>query len=852
MSLIISALLFSNNYHLVFLIMIKSFVSLLFLLVCLPLTVHSQGADSISARFTESQISIDGILDEDAWENAYIISDFIQYEPVEGLPATKKTEVRLLYGTDDLYIGAVMYDDPDAIENTLGRRDELNRADWFMVSIDSYFNRRNAYTFAVNAAGVQMDGQQGSRLDLSWDAIWFSSVRITDAGWIAEIRIPYSMLRFPDVEEQTWGIHFTRRIPRLGEISEWPHIPRTERSNLVARYGQITGIKDIEPRRNIEIRPYILSGYDIYENTIEPGKAEHDYMINIGGDIKVGLGPNIMLDATVNPDFGQVEADPAVLNLTAFETFFTEKRPFFTEGADIFRFGIGRSSLFYTRRIGAREPIIGAAKVSGRSADGLSFGILGTTAGKSFNPAHNYGVVRASQQLGHYSSAGGILTAYQSPAKNGIGWQSMTGGVDWDLRFVDNLYSFEGIAAFANRNSLIAGREDESGFMSGLTFRRREGTIDGHVTFLVFSDQYNPNDIGWTSFEQNFYEAWSGLTYNIRGGQAIGPFQRANISFRNRQRYSYRELWNMGDYWVLRTDFTTRDFQSIRFNSIFSEILGGYDIWETRGLDRWARPYSIEFTGEYITDERKNWKITPGGSYKLFADGGYEYSMGLQGDWDIGTRISFSGILESEWERSVTAWASNETFMKANGDWMIGSLSASPDALSPEDFTSFDDNGLLEPMLINVDEYSPGQYYLPVFGERDTRSLDFTIRSSLTFTNSLSLQLYTQLFLARGKYDNFSILVNPDELASFTSYPKQRDFNYKTLQTNLVMRWEYRPGSTVYLVWTQGRRERDELNPLAPPRDSSPYDRSLDRQIGDVFGIFPHNTFMLKINYAFF
>jgi hypothetical protein len=826
-----------------------------------PVILFSSQTGSIPAVTAGSQIVIDGRPDEEAWQNAPVIDNFIQLQPAEGQPATRKTEVRILFGEDNLYISAVMYDDPEGIENTLGRRDELNRADWFIISIDSYFNRRSAYTFGVNAAGVQLDGQQAgiimhnpalpAGLDPSWNAIWFSAVSLYSDGWSAEMRVPYSMLRFPDVGTQTWGIHITRRVPRLGEISEWPYIPVTERSNLVARYGQITNIQGIGPRRNIQFRPYALTGIDIFENPDSPGTGSYKTRQDIGGDIKFGLGSNMMLDVTVNPDFGQVEADPAVLNLTAFETFFAEKRPFFIEGADIFQFGIGMSRLFYTRRIGAREPIIGAAKVSGRSARGFSFGILGTTAGNNFNPSHNYGVIRASQQIGNYSSAGGIITAYRSPSGEGIGWQSMTGGIDWDTRMANNRYSFEGIAAFSDRRSLIPEQEDEGGFMSGLIFRKREGIVDGHITLLVFSDRYNPNDIGWTSFEQNFYEAWSGLTYNIRAGQAFGPFQRANIRLYHRQRYSYLEWWNMGDFFQLRSEWMTRNFQLIRFSTSFSEMLGGYDIWETRGLGRWARPSHAAVTGEYNSDHRKSRKITPVGRYKVFSDGGREFGLGLQGSQDIGTRFSFSGMLDGNWGNSITAWASNESFKQTNGDWMIGNRSVAPALLSSEDYTMFDDSGLLQPALNDVGQYSPGVYHVPVFGQRDTRSLDLTLRGSLTFTSTLSFQMYTQFFLARGRYDNFSILINPDQLIRFDSYPKRGDFNYQSLRSNFVMRWEYRPGSTIYMVWTHGRGKRDEMNPLAPGA-GSPYERPFNRQVVDIFNIFPNNTFMVKFDYAFF
>ena len=845
--------------------MLYSFLRLSFTLVFFTaLVTTAQQLTTIRATPTEHVISINGFLDEPAWEEAEVIQEFFQREPAEGSPATRKTEVRILFGADNVYVGAIMYDTPHEIENTLGRRDEFNRADWLLVSFDSYFNRRTAYTFAVNAAGVQLDGQQGriptittsgiSRiegLDISWDAIWFSAVRITNEGWMAELRIPYSMLRFPGVEEQTWGLHIARRIPRLGEVTEWPYIPRTERANLVARYGQIQGIMNLKPRRNLQIRPYLLTGLDIIESATQPGKGDSDTRIDVGGDIKVGLGPNIMLDVTINPDFGQVEADPAVLNLTAFETLYTEKRPFFVEGAEIFQFGIGRSSLFYTRRMGAREPIIGAAKVSGRSAGGLSFGLLGTSAGHNFKPSHNYGLIRGSQQLGKYSSAGAILTMFQSPAGNGSGWQSMTGGVDWDLRFGENRFSFEGIAAFANREPLVAGQEGQRGFMGGLIMKKREGIIDGHVTLLVFSDRYNPNDIGWTSFEQNFYEAWSGLTYNIHAGQPFGHFQRANIRLYHRQRLSYLQGWNMGDFFQVRTEWMTINSELIRFSSSFSETIGGYDIWETRGLDRWARPSTIMFAGEYNTDERRNWLVTSEGSYKFARDGGKLYMMGVKGNLDVGTRLSFSGSLKGDWERSNTAWASNEAFRKTDQGWMIGNRSVAPKELVATDYTAFNDGGLLTTLLAGRPEYSAGYYFVPVFGKRNTGSLDFTLRSAVTFTNTLSLQLYSQLFLAKGIYDNHSLLINPDRLEPFDPFPKQQNFAYQHLQSNLVMRWEYRPGSTLFLVWSHGRNARDEANPLAPLA-YSPYHRPIDKQLGDVFGMFPHNSFMMKVNYAIF
>jgi hypothetical protein len=822
--------------------------------------VSAQNAASFTAFRDGSEIVIDGILDEEAWMQVEPVTGFIQFEPNSGTPSVRHTEVRVIFGDDDLYIGAFMADDPGNVESTLGRRDEYNHADWFIISVDSQFNRRTAYVFGVNAGGVQMDGQLNKSLaadgnllsgvDLSWNAIWYSSARKTAEGWIAEIRIPYSMLRFSNLENQTWGIHFTRRIARLGEVSEWPHLPVSQRSNMVANFGQITNIRKVDPKKEFQIRPYILSRLDTYENSFLPGKTEYGKNFDTGLDIKLGLGSNIMLDATIKPDFGQVESDPAVLNLTAFETQLLENRPFFLEGASIYKFGIGQSQLFHSRRIGAKDNITGAAKVSGRTAGGLSFGLLGAGTGHNFNSSGNYGVGRVSQQFGQYSSAGAILTAYSSPVLAGEGWRSMTGGVDLDLRMPDNKYGFEGIAAFARRNSLIPDRSDENGFMAGIVFRKRQGSLTGHITSLVFSDQYNPNDLGWTTNERDFRNIWSNLTYNINGGKPFGPFQRASLRTYHTQRVSYRQWLNIGDINSVTAEFVTRNFRTIKLSSRFSDIFGGYDLFETRGLGHWARPSSVYLTGQFITDERRNWKIGQEGTYLTYSNGGRKYGLELEGRLDLGTKFSFSGSTHLNAENGVLAWMSNESFLHTDGSWSIGLISANPGLLGPDDFVRFDDRGILETVLSAVEPFGPDIFYVPVFGERDTRSVNFTFRSALTLTNNLSMQVYNQLLLAKGKFENFQIMQDPDRLASFDAYPKQRDFSLSSLQVNMVMRWEYRAGSTIYLIWTQGRRERDEMNPLAQYQ-GSPYDRKFGNQITNAFNVFPRNAFMLKVNYTF-
>ncbi|HSL85921.1 MAG TPA: DUF5916 domain-containing protein, partial [Bacteroidales bacterium] len=688
-------------------------------------------------------------------------------------------------------------------------------------------------------------------LDVSWDAIWYSGVSITDEGWVAEMRIPYNMLRYSRKEVQTWGVYFLRRIPKAGEVSEWPYIPRNRRNNLVSDYGKITDIRGIDPRPNIQVRPYILAGLDIFENENVPGEAGHKLKYNAGGDIKIGIGPNVILDATIRPDFGQVDADPAVLNLTAFQTLYPEKRPFFLEGADIFKFGIGLSRLFHSRRFGADEPIIGALKLSGRTEKDLSFGLMGVTAGENFRPSNNYAVFRATQRIREYSSAGGILTYYYSPAGEGTGWQSLTGGVDWDLRFNDNKWGFEGIAAFADRNSLVPGVKDQSGMMGSLVLRKRQGIIDGHLAFLMFTDQYNPNDIGWITFEQNWYQIWASMKYKLNGGKEFWSFQRGELTIDYERRLSIIGHYDMGSATNIRTNLITKRFRQIRTGTRLLDPFGGYDLWETRGLWVWARPKGAEISGEFSSDDRKKWKITSKASIRRYDDKGSEYIMDFQGTVNPGTKVSLMGSIKSSWENDRTAWASNETFVKDNGSWKIGNISTSPDNLGQDDFTAFEDNGALAGILSEVKEYKPGHYYVPVFGTRDTRSLDFTVRAALTLTSKFSMQLYSQLFTAKGRYDNFSILVNPDRMAAFPEYPKRRDFNYKNLHSNFVTRWEYRPGSAIYLVWSHSRRKDDVMNPLAPWNDSI-YAQSFGGQVSELFRTFPRNSFMIKIDYAFY
>lgn len=813
----------------------------------------------VQAYRIDSEISVDGSLDEDAWADADVATGFRQFEPNEGEPASQDTEVRILYGPEAIYVGAMMHaENPSQIMATLGRRDEYNRADWITVSFDSNNNQETAYTFAVNAAGIQLDGLRsgsggfGPPVDVSWDAVWASDAAVTSEGWVAEMRIPYSMLRFSEGASQ-WRVQFRRQIPRRGEESEWPMVSRSERENILSQYGWITNLEGVKAERNVQARPYVMSRVLTHESSEQPGTGVRSMAADLGGDLKIGLTSNITLDATVNPDFGQVESDPAQLNLTAFETFFEERRPFFLEGTEIYEFGLDRrSDLLYTRRIGGSAPIVGATKLSGRTPGGTAFGFLGAATGTEFDPSRYYGVARLRQQIGAYSSAGAILTGFDGPSRFEPQKRTLAGGTDWDFRFGDNTYGLDGFLSFTNERWSTEGPADQAGWAGSLGAEKRSGTWRYGLDATVFNPEFDPNDLGRMR-RNNYINVGGNLQHDINGGQAFGAFQRAGFfSFFN-QRWSYDDHINQGGGGGLRSRWTTRGFQSIGLGLDLENVLGdAYSLFETRGLGPALQPRELGFEVEVGTDSRRNWELESEVGLMSLSTGGTEYEAGLEAEWTVGTRVSMEMGFDAAWERDVIDWSSNDSFRPTeDGEWAISTERGAPDELAPEDYQPFATNGRLDAIFAELEPYpGTGAYYRPVYGARDTREFDLTLRGNVNFMQNLSLELYSQVFLARGKYEDFRILKDRDTYARFEGYPKRDEFTLHSFQLNSVLRWEYRPGSTLFLVWTQSRRANRDLNPLANPIRSL-YNTPLSEQLGDTFGLFPTNTFLVKIEYTF-
>ncbi|MEM8489008.1 MAG: DUF5916 domain-containing protein, partial [Bacteroidota bacterium] len=695
---------------------------------------------SLIAQRTTEAIAIDGMLDEDSWNTAALASEFQQYEPQEGAPASQQTEVRILYSNNAVYIGAYMYDEaPEKILRTLGRRDDLNQADWFLVAIDSYYDRKTSYNFGVNAAGIQVDGVNTDAssfrfgplvFDTSWDAVWASAVRVHEDGWSVEMRIPYSMLRFPELTEQTWGINFRRVIPRNSETSEWSLIRREDYAGgSVANYGTLTGLKNIKPRRNIQFIPYTVSGMRFEEG--DPGQSVNSRDLDVGVDLKFGITSNITLDATINPDFGQVEADPAVLNLTVFETILQERRPFFVEGFQIFDYRFGfRDGLLYTRRIGAQAPVIGATKLSGRTDSGFSFGFLGALTGTNFDPTRLYSVGRVIQQIGDYSSVGAILTAFDKSVLDDTPLRSYTGGVDWDLRFNSNRYRLDGHFSFSNRFTPgDKSATQDTGIATALGFDKTRGIWTWGFGTEIMSDAFNPRDMGL--LRRNDQLRFSAYINNVvNGGKSFGPFERGSLRMFNWNDWSYDRSLYTGSGFFFFSSWLTKGFREFDIQIINRDPFGGYNQFDTRGLYPRANPYSLDIELSTLSDSRRAWQVGPAVEAG-FADGeGAEYELGIEGVWNVGSRLNLQAELGFGVEHNRLAWASNESFRATETGWTIGNENGTaPDELAAGDFTSFDDQGQLASILALAEPFAVGStdYYVPVYGRRNNRSVDFSV-----------------------------------------------------------------------------------------------------------------------------
>ena len=840
-------------------------------------------------------IEIDGILDEPEWLAGRLFSGFTQREPVEGEPAQQDTEVRVLFGDGAVWIAARMWDsEPERIEARLARRDNVGTFDEFAVLFDPDLDGLTGYGFAVSAANVQRDVYffEDDREDGAWDAVWASNVRIDAQGWTAEMRIPLSQIRFEASDEpQSWGINFYRRRVSSNEETHYALVSGLQRGN-VSQWTRMDNVLVARSARRLELLPYVVSS--VHRGPSVPGDPFFDGTDGdgrVGLDLSYGLGAAFTLDATINPDFGQVEADPAVINLSAFETFFEERRPFFVEDARVFDFGLSAGGrLLYSRRVG-RAPqggapsgtlftdmptnatILGAAKLTGRTSSGLSVGALAAVTGSErgdallpgnitgdflVEPRSEFGAASVVKDFRGGASQIGVLgTAMRRdlPSDGSFDWlpsSAFNSGVRFNHQWSDRawgvfgylaasqVYGDEAAVTRIQRSSVhYFQRPDATRFaldptatsIGGrdwrLTVEKRSGEHwTGSVWAAEVTKGFEVNDLGFST-RTEVLDGGAAVSYReIRPGSV---FRNYNVGVRSFHNWSHEAL---DDTWSTDSWQNARTNGNYGFNA-FGQFLNYWGAglnfqWglpqmsrrQTRGGPMMVLPGSTNVSFNVSSDERK---AVAFGAFVGFND----------------TRRGIGGgrILELEMQfrpsDNLTVGVAPRYFTSRSGDQYVTATGTLP--------------------------YAPtyGTRYL--FADIEQRNFSMETRVDWTFSPTLTLQLYTQPLLSSGDYISYKQLAAPEtydfvDLAptavsdtlfvdfdgdaaadySFTD----RDFNVRSLIGNAVLRWEYRPGSTIFVVWQRAQDDR-----------AADGDFDFSRDVSELFGAWADDRFIIKVNY---
>jgi len=867
------------------------------LLITLASNVLSQKIEKKTyiAAYTNTPPLIDGSIKDSCWSQVEWGNSFIQSQPTENKPPSQQTAFKILYDGNNLYLFVRAYDkEPDKISRIVSRRDNTT-GDNIEIDIDSYFDKQTAFAFIATSTGVKGDmaiTQDGNNYDDTWNPVWFLKSTIDAEGWCAEIKIPLNQLRFGKKDEQVWGIQITRNIFRSQEISTWQFIPKGS-PGIVHMFGELQGINKIKPKKQIELMPYTVGRIERFaKETGNPFMTGKSSDISGGLDGKVAITHDLTLDFTINPDFGQVEADPSEVNLTAFETYYSERRPFFVEGKNIFQFQPNNSivinnmysdNLFYSRRIG-RYPhytpetsdheflkmpestsIISALKLSGKTKKGLSVGILesitsnetatldsaGNQRKESVEPLTSYCVARVQQDFNKGETVvGGMFTAVNrditNPALDYLHTDAYTAGIDFQHSWNDRTWYLAGNSEFSN----VRGKTQailNSQTSSARYFQRPDAnylSVDSSLTSLsgyggtlklgkgskkrlqfetsvtLRSPGLEFNDIGYMPYSDIVHHGtW--VAYYIRD-----PFAIFNNFYLNTNYWMY---WNFGGKLLSANT-------NLNFHSTFK--------------NKWHIDGNFTRTGQSLSTT-----LLRGGP-SFIMPGTYDINLNLNTDQSKKINFYLSGYI------GLGDVHSNHANQVSFGAF-VRPFNALLISFEPSYYIQHS-----KLQYVATDTYQNNPRYL--FATLNQKTLSFTFRLNYTITPELTVEYYGQPFVSAGKYtgyklttnthaarfvDRYQILtdnhvaydlinniVNFDEnLDGLTDYSATNpDFNFRQFRSNLVLRWEYLPGSTLFLVWSQSRTS-------TAPDGTFIYGDDMK----DLFGIMPHNVFLLKFSYWF-
>ena len=803
---------------------------------------------------------IDGRDDDAVWRTAPPITEFTEWRPTEGKKPRFRTVARVAYDAANLYVFVRAYDaHPDSIIRILERRDSFTPSDMIWVFIDSYHDKRNGYEFGVNAAGVKIDQAvyNGGNEDGAWDAVWDVATRIDSLGWTAEFRIPMSQMHYSTSRDHTFGFTIDRDIYRYAERVSWPMFSQSK-AGMVEQLGSLSGLDDLETPRRLEALPYVVTKD---ASVIANNRFTTRSNVTAGGDLKYRVASNLTLDATVNPDFGQVESDPAVLNLTAYESFFDERRPFFVAGRGQFQFDVNCSDvncdnegLYYSRRIG-RTPelagtygdtvplqpttILGAAKLLGRFRGGMTLGVLDAVTqraagpgGQTYEPATNFTVARLKQDSRDgTSSVGAMLTAVN---RHMDAWSSpylpsaaYVGAVDFRQRLFQNMYEVSGSL---DRSHVQGSRAAILGLQTNAVhyFQRPDGalTLDSNRTALTGdAEEFKFGKVGGQHlmFQTAYQRRSAGFEINDLGYLRRADQQSWNTwagFFDRTQRALYDQLqWNnnWSQYWstnglALEAAYNTnlhitlRNHWSWNMGATLGQLGTTYDDRSARGGPAVRQdPYFSPWIYVSGNDRRA---IVPNLQANYFrGDAGRNSSWGLNPELDFKMFRRFSSALGFGWSHNI-----------ADNQWYG-----------------------------NFADAQGAQHY--TFAHLDQTTTSLTLRLNYTFSPSVSLQAYAEPFVSKGQYSDVRQLSATPRAAAYDARYAPYDnpavtadpggFNFKQFQSNVVFRWEYRPGSTLFVVWNEGRQG---YLPALGTQD-------FQGDVRELMRLHPANTFLVKMSY---